>query len=208
MVRVLLLCGSLQRVSTNRAALDVAIAALRTKSAEPVEIDDFDGLGAIPPFNFDHVDSPGDAVTDWRARLGAADAVLVAAPEYAGSVAGVVKNAFDWIVGSGELYRKPVSIISAASGGGAQARQTLLQSLTWQGAHVVGTLGIAVPNTKSVVRETDGVRVFTDPPTIAGIEALAASLVAAVGHDATERMAVVTDLVVDAGIDPAHIAPL
>ena len=56
---------------------------------------------------------------DWRARLAAADAVLVAAPEYAGGVAGVVKNAFDWVVGAGSMYRKPIAVISAGTSGGA-----------------------------------------------------------------------------------------
>jgi NAD(P)H-dependent FMN reductase len=46
MVRVLLVCGSLQRASTNRAALDVARAAL---SASGVEVSSFEDLAAIPP---------------------------------------------------------------------------------------------------------------------------------------------------------------
>src|SRR4051794_34805436 len=98
MVRVLLVCGSLQRASANRAALDIARAAL---SASGVEVGAFEDLASIPPMNPDHGDDPGEAVLRWRAQLGAADAVLIAAPEYAGSVAGVVKNALDWIVGSG-----------------------------------------------------------------------------------------------------------
>jgi NAD(P)H-dependent FMN reductase len=51
------------------------------------------------------------------------DAVLIAAPEYAGGVAGTIKNALDWIVGSGELDTKPVAGISAGTSGGAFARQ-------------------------------------------------------------------------------------
>jgi NAD(P)H-dependent FMN reductase len=44
-----------------------------------------------------------------------AHVVLVATPEYAGAVAGAVKNAFDWLVGSGEMYRKPVAVLSAGT---------------------------------------------------------------------------------------------
>ena len=111
-------------------------------------VDRYDDLGELPPFNPD-LDDPGDAVRDWRARMGAADAVVIASPEYAGSVAGVVKNALDWIVGSGEFYRKPVGLISAGTSGGIHARNALVQTLTWQGAHVVASLGIGSPRTKS-----------------------------------------------------------
>jgi NADPH-dependent FMN reductase len=91
--------------SANRAALDVARASL---SAGGVEVSAFEGLGSIPPMNPDHGDDPGEAVQALRAQIGAADAVLIAAPEYAGdAIAGVVKNGLDWIVGAGDLYGKP-----------------------------------------------------------------------------------------------------
>src|SRR5689334_14584270 len=63
MNRVLLVCGSLQRSSANRAALDVAGAAL---SASGVEAKAFDGLGSIPPLNLDRIDQPGEAVLAFR----------------------------------------------------------------------------------------------------------------------------------------------
>jgi chromate reductase len=59
------------------------------------------------------LDDPGPVVTAWRKRIGRSEAVLIAAPEYAGALAGTVKNALDWIVGSGELYAKPVAVMSA-----------------------------------------------------------------------------------------------
>jgi NADPH-dependent FMN reductase len=52
------------------------------------------------------------------------EAVLIAAPEYAGALAGTVKNALDWIVGSGELYAKPVAVMSAGATGRPFARQS------------------------------------------------------------------------------------
>jgi len=39
----------------------------------------------------------------FRRRLDCADAVLISSLEYAHGVAGVLKNALDWVVGSGEL---------------------------------------------------------------------------------------------------------
>jgi NAD(P)H-dependent FMN reductase len=40
-------------------------------------------------------------VTAWCRRIGRSEAVLITAPEYAGALAGTVKNALDWIVGPG-----------------------------------------------------------------------------------------------------------
>ena len=80
MNRVLLVCGSLQRSSANRAALEVARAAL---SASPVEVNAFEGVGSMPPLNPDRAEDPGESVVAFRTAIGAADAVLIAAPEYA-----------------------------------------------------------------------------------------------------------------------------
>jgi NAD(P)H-dependent FMN reductase len=202
MVQILVICGSLQRVSANRAALDVAQARL---AAGGVRVETFADLAAIPPMNPDHGDDPGPAVLRLRAQLHSADAVLLAAPEYAGAIVGVVKNALDWIVGSGELHGKPVGLLSAGTSGGVFARRDLVRTLCWQGAHVVASLGIAGPGPKSVA-EADGARRFTDAATIAEIEALASSLAAAVAQRPSERLAAVTSLARDAGVDPGPLA--
>ena len=165
-LRVLSICGSLQRASANRAALDAARAYLR-RVAPDVEIEEAVELGTIPAFNPDLV-TPGVAVETLRAQIARSHVVMVAAPEYAGGVAGALKNAFDWIVGSGELYSKPVVVVSAGTSGGVNARASIIRSLTWQGAHVVGELGIVAPRTKS---DADGR--FTDEATVREIEQLA-----------------------------------
>ena len=197
-VRILCVCGSLQARSANRAVLDVASTAMADAGAI---VDRDDELEGLPPLNPDHHD-PGDAVRAWRARIEAADAVVIASPEYAGSLAGVVKNALDWIVGSGELYRQPVGLISAGTSGGVHARRALVQTLTWQGAHVVASLGIDAPRTKS---DADGV--ITDALTITDLEEFARLVVQAATHDAHWRLDRVRAVVADAGVDPAHIAP-
>jgi len=202
MIRVLLVCGSLQQASANRAALDVARAAL---SASGVEVSAFEGLGSIPPLNPDRGDDPGDAVLALRVQIAAADAVLIAAPEYAGAIAGVVKNALDWIVGSGDLYAKPVALLSAGTSGGVFARRDLVRTLSWQGAHVVASLGIEAARTRSV-SDADGARQFTDPTTLDEIRALASLLVASVAQRPSERFAEVTRLARDAGVEQGPLA--
>jgi len=168
-----------------------------------VTIDEYDRLALIPPLNPDHADHAGEIVDDWRARIARADAVIIASPEYAGSLAGVVKNALDWIVGSGELYTKPVGLVSVGTSGGFHARRALVQTLTWQGAHVVASLGVDAPKTKS---DSDGR--ITDPATIVALGAFARSLTDIPALAATARLDTVGGIVRDAGIDGHRIAPL
>ena len=197
---MLTVCGSLQPRSANRAAIDVARAYLDAQAG--VDVDDVTELAAIPPLDPDPGHDAGPAVDGWRAQIAASDAVLIAAPEYAGALAGTIKNALDWIVVSGELYAKPVAVLSAGTTGGSFARQHLIQTLTWQGAHVVADLGIAAPRTKS-----DAEGRYTDPVTVDAIEALTAVLLAAVTMPGDDRLALVRTIVDVAGVDPAHIAP-
>ena len=198
-VRLLTLCGSLQGRSANRAALEVAAELARDAGAS---IDDFDHLAEVPAFDPDHGDEPGPVVVDWRQRVAWADVLLVAAPEYAGALAGAVKNALDWLVGSGELYRKPVGVLSAGTTGGVHARQMVAQTLTWQGAYVVAEMGIAAPRTKS-----DEHGRLTDAPTLAAIAAVTSELLAAPTTGADDLVRRATTVVGTLGVDVGHVAP-
>ena len=198
-LRLLTLCGSLQRRSANRSALEVAADVA---VADGATVDDFERLADIPPFDPDRAAEPSEVVAEWRARVTAADAVLVAAPEYAGAVAGAVKNAFDWLVGTGELYRKPVAVLSVGTTGGQHARRMLAQTLTWQGAYVVAELGIASPRTKSDERGR-----LNDEATVAAIASSARALLGAPHMAADELVALATTVVASLAIDVAHVAP-
>jgi NAD(P)H-dependent FMN reductase len=198
-IRVLTVCGSLQTRSANRAALD---AATKVMVARGASVDDFDRLGEIPAFDPNLADTELDVVVDWRGRVDAADAVLVAAPEYAGGVGGTVKNAFDWLVGSGNLYRKSVVVISAGTSGGLHARRQLAQTLTWQGAYVIAELGIAAPRTKS-----DETGRLTDQVTLDAIAKGTERLLDAVTLPASEVVANAIRVVGSLGIDTAHVTP-
>ena len=85
------MCGSLQAWSANLAVLDIASTGMIDAGAI---VDRYGELDRVPPLNADLGDA-GEAVRNWRASIEAADAVVVASPEYAGSLAGVVKNALD-----------------------------------------------------------------------------------------------------------------
>lgn len=75
----------------------------------------FDDLGHLPHFNPDIEDQEIAAVSTFRTALNAADAVLIACPEYAHGLPGAFKNALDWVVGSGELSGKPVLMLNASA---------------------------------------------------------------------------------------------
>ena len=109
-------------------------------------------LAELPIFVPDR--PPGPAVTALRARLAAADAVVICTPEYAYGMPGALKNALDWLVGSGELYRRPVAALSASPSerGGDRALASLRQTLQALGAVVPEAATFAVPFARQVTR--------------------------------------------------------
>jgi chromate reductase len=170
-VRVLAIAGSLRAASSNQEL----VRAIARLAPDGTEVEIYDGLGEIPAFSPDlDVDPAPPAVAGFRARLRAADAVLLCTPEYAFGMPGILKNALDWLISSGETYEKPVAAISAAPshGGGANALGWLRQTLRAVSAAVPEEASFPVP---FVRRKLDG-DVLTDPATIAQIAALYAAL--------------------------------
>lgn len=169
-IHLLLVSGSLQRVSTNRALLAVA-----TQCADGVaDVSQSEHIGALPHFNPDTADDDQPALADWRNAIATADGVIIASPEYAHSLPGSLKNALDWLVGSGELYDKPVALMSAGTSGGERALDALAQTLRAQGASIVARVSVA-----GVRPKLDEHGNIADPDTIAEICGLVADLVTA-----------------------------
>ena len=138
--RVLAISGSLRTASSNSAL----VQALTTLAAEMAHVSVYVGLGDLPPFNPDHDgEDPPLAVLDFRAALRACDAVVISSPEYAHGVPGVLKNALDWIVGSGELIDKPVALINGSLHA-RHAHASLKETLTVMSARVVPQASITV----------------------------------------------------------------
>lgn len=126
-VRILGIAGSLRRASYNRAALRAAAELV----PEGATLDIFE-LDGIPGFNQDEEQKPPTGVVDLKRRIRAADAVLIATPEYNYSVPGVLKNAIDWAsrpYGDSAWSGKPVAIMGASVGtiGTARAQYHLRQ---------------------------------------------------------------------------------
>jgi NAD(P)H-dependent FMN reductase len=139
-IRILSISGSLREASSNTALL---LAAARL-APEGVDVELYDGLGDLPHFNPDIEDAPIPAVLDYRAKLQAADGLLISSPEYAHGVPGSLKNALDWVVGSGELVYKPVALLNA-SPRSTYAQSSLTETLTVMTAALVPEATITIP---------------------------------------------------------------
>jgi chromate reductase len=125
--KILGFAGSLRKGSYNKALLRAALELL----PEDAELEIFD-LDGIPPYNQDLEDQPVEKVTVFKAKIKAADAILIATPEYNYSIPGVLKNAIDCAsrpYGDNAFAHKPVAMMGASVGmlGSARAQYHLRQ---------------------------------------------------------------------------------
>jgi NAD(P)H-dependent FMN reductase len=129
-IRILAISGSLRAISLNTALLRAATSL----APEGVAISLYGGLGDLPHFNPDLEGAEPPSVLDFRTQLQRSDGVLISSPEYAHGVPGVLKNALDWLVGSGELVGKPVALLNA-SPRATHAQASLIETLTTMDLH-------------------------------------------------------------------------
>jgi len=146
-MRILAICGSLQAGSTN----DALLAAAADQISGDLMVERSISTAEVPAFNPDlerDAMAPPATVAILRSQVARADAVLIATPEYAHSLPGALKNALDWLVGSGDLYAKPVAIVAGSprADGAQRARDALEQTLRAQGAAIVVSTTIEVPS--------------------------------------------------------------
>jgi chromate reductase len=137
-MRILGISGSLRRGSHNRRLLRAAGDQL-PPGAELVE---WEGLTGLPIFDEDLENTPPEAVEEFLAEVEAADALLIATPEYNASVPGGLKNALDWAsrpFPDNVLREKPSAVIGASTGlfGAVWAQAEVRKALKASGAHVL-----------------------------------------------------------------------
>jgi len=155
-MRVLGISGSLRHGSYNTALLREAADLLPAG----VELELYEGLELLPPYNEDD-DGEDGPVEGRRLRdaIEGADALLIATPEYNGSIPGQLKNAVDWAsrpAGAGPLRNKPVAVIGASTGmfGAVWAQAEARKVLSAIGARVVDR-EIPVPTADEIVRDRE-----------------------------------------------------
>jgi chromate reductase len=152
-VTILGISGSLRSGSHNAQLLDLAAAELPTG----VELDVFEGLAEIPAFDQDLEDLAPDPVDALKAAIAEADALLIATPEYNGSIPGALKNALDWVsrpLAETPIRSKPVAVIGASTGafGAVWAQRELKKVLGLMSARV---LDLELPIAKADRRLAD-----------------------------------------------------
>lgn len=174
-IHVLGLAGSLRAGSYNKALLRAAAELL----PEGMTLEIFD-LAPIPLYNAD-VEREGfpAAVRTLRERIAAADALLIATPEYNYSIPGVLKNAIDWASRPPDspLAKKPVAIMGASDGGFGTVRSQLHLRQVF-----VGTNMRPIQKPEVIVslaqNKIDGAGRVTDEKTRGAVKALLEALAA------------------------------
>ena len=137
-MKVLGLSGSLRAESHNLRLLRAAAEGLPSGW----ELEVWDRLAEVPPFNEDDEDAAPEPVRALNDAIRGADAVLVATPEYNASLPGVLKNALDWVsrpYDATPLRGKPVAVVGASTGlfGAVWAQAEGRKVLRTIGAHVL-----------------------------------------------------------------------
>jgi chromate reductase len=139
-MNVLALAGSLRGASINAAFCRAA-----SRLAPPgLHITVYGDLGSLPLFNPDLEVAPPRMVAQLRAAIGGADALILASPEYAHGISGVMKNALDWLVSYEGFVAKPIAVINA-SPRARHAYDSLLEVLKTMSATLVQEASITVP---------------------------------------------------------------
>ncbi len=169
---ILGIAGSLRAGSHNTQLLRLAAEEL----PEGVELVVFDGLAEIPAFDQDLEDLAPDAVDGLKAAIAEADAILIATPEYNGSIPGALKNALDWVsrpIAESPIRRKPVAVIGASTSAfGAVWAQRELKK-------VLGVMGARVLDVELAVAKADRALLDADGALLDGLGRVASELVAA-----------------------------
>ena len=178
-IKILGISGSLRPDSTNTNIIK-AISHLARRLNITVTL--YEGLDQLPYFSPD-LDGenaiPAPSVANLRKHLRDADAVIFSTPEYAFNIPGVLKNALDWIVSSGEFIDKPTAVISASpmNTGGDKANASLAQTLTVMSARITDATKLIIPIVRTKI---DAAGNITDPSLQSALLALVQTLANAV----------------------------
>jgi chromate reductase len=129
---ILGIAGSLRKDSYNRAALRAAQQLVPAGA----RLDIYELDANLPGFNEEQERQPPQSVVELKSRIRAADAILIATPEYNYSIPGVLKNTIDWAsrpYGESAWTGKPVAVMGASIGkiGTARAQYHLRQSFVF-----------------------------------------------------------------------------
>lgn len=147
-MNVLAISGSLRQASINSALCRVAARL----APAPLRVSVFAGMGSLPLFNPDLEERPPAAVQQLRCAVSEARALIIASPEYAHGISGVLKNALDWLVSDEAIVGKPVVLVNASPRAhhALAALQEVLQTMS---TRLVGEASVSIPLLGGAVTE-------------------------------------------------------
>lgn len=124
-MKILALCGSIRKESSNYALLQAVKKIFPGLS----KWDEFD-LKLLPYFDpqLQFSSDLPSLVQELRKSAQAADCILISTPEYAHGIPGILKNALEWLVCE-ETMQKPVFVFIASPSGGEYVKEYLLETL-------------------------------------------------------------------------------
>lgn len=158
-IKILGISGSLKATSSNTKLLTAISSFFDPK----VTFDLLHGLDALPYFNPDR-EAGNAAVQVFKKSLGESRGVIICTPEYAFGVPGVLKNALDWTVHTGDLNDKPLMALSCSPlyEGGGKAMASLLLTLSALGAKMSSNSHLSIGD---IYRKMDQAGAITDKDT-------------------------------------------
>jgi chromate reductase, NAD(P)H dehydrogenase (quinone) len=160
-VKFLGISGSLRAASLN----SMLLRATAKLTPSDVTMTVYPSLGDIPLFNPDIEATDPLPVATLRREIIAADALIIASPEYAHGVTGVIKNALDWMVSTEAFVDKPVALFNA-SPYSTYSPPALKEIVTVMSAKVIDAASIDVALRGAKLREDEIVTHSEMSPTI------------------------------------------
>jgi len=131
------------------------LRAVQRLAPSDINIELYPPLSELPLFNPDIEDAGISSVIHLRDKIIRADGLMIASPEYAHGVSGVIKNALDWMVGNESFVNKPVMLLNA-SPRATIAQAALRETLITMSARVVDAAYVVAPVLGSKLDE-DGI---------------------------------------------------
>jgi len=149
-MKILAMSGSLRKDSYNTAVLQ----ALGHLAPDGVDVIVYDGMGELPLFNPDRENEQIPAVVKFKRLVNEAEGMVIASPEYAHGISGVMKNALDWLVSGEEFVFMPLMLINT-SPRAYHAQQALREVLVTMSGVIVESSCVSVPLLGSNMQAAD-----------------------------------------------------
>lgn len=139
-MKILAISGSLREASLNSALLRAFVKL----ASDEFQVSICTCVGELPLFNPDLEANPPSLVQALRQQVASSDVLLIASPEYAHGVTGVIKNMLDWLVSFESFIQKPVAVLNA-SPRAHHSDDALRETLRTMSAAIIESASITIP---------------------------------------------------------------